>query len=81
LRYAVTAAGPGFIGFIQLAAVRGHCADDGVISILSIVTLAAGCDGRRGVAAGQHPAHTRHRPQLTFVLGTGVPALNAFLLG
>jgi hypothetical protein len=70
------------IGFVSSRLFEGTVLMIGVISILSIVTLqqpgATGAEGSLLVST-QHMLVTVRN--WTFVLGTGVPALNAFLLG
>ena len=70
------------IGFVSSRLFEGTVLMIGVISILSIVTLqqpgATGAEASLLVSI-QHTLVTVRN--WTFVLGTGVPALNAFLLG
>lgn len=70
------------IGFVSSRLFEGTVLMIGVISILSIVTLqqpgATGAEASLLVSV-QHTLVTVRN--WTFVLGTGVPALNAFLLG
>lgn len=70
------------IGFVSSRLFEGTVLMIGVISILSIVTLqqpgATGAEASLLVTV-QHTLVTVRN--WTFVLGTGVPALNAFLLG
>jgi hypothetical protein len=70
------------IGFVSSRLFEGTVLMIGVISILSIVTLqqpgATGAEATLLVTV-QHTLVTVRN--WTFVLGTGVPALNAFLLG
>src|SRR4249919_1804655 len=70
------------IGFVSSRLFEGTVLMIGVISILSIVTLqqpgATGAEATLLVSI-QHTLVTVRN--WTFVLGTGVPALNAFLLG
>lgn len=70
------------IGFVSSRLFEGTVLMIGVISILSIVTLqqpgATGAEASLLVSM-QHTLVTVRN--WTFVLGTGVPALNAFLLG
>src|SRR3954453_8529660 len=70
------------IGFVSSRLFEGTVLMIGVISILSIVTLQQpGATGGEAslLVTVQHPLVTVRN--WTFVLGTGVPALNAFLLG
>ena len=70
------------IGFVSSRLFEGTVLMIGVISILSIVTLqqpgATGAEASLLVTVQQTLVTVRN---WTFVLGTGVPALNAFLLG
>jgi len=70
------------IGFVSSRLFEGTVLMIGVISILSIVTLqqpgATGAQASRLVSTQQTLVTVRN---WTFVLGTGVPALNAVLLG
>jgi hypothetical protein len=70
------------IGFVSSRLFEGTVLMIGVISILSIVTLqqpgATGAEASLLVSIQQTLVTVRN---WTFVLGTGVPALNAFLLG
>ena len=70
------------IGFVSSRLFEGTVLMIGVISILSIVTLqqpgATGAEASLLVSVQQTLVTVRN---WTFVLGTGVPALNAFLLG
>jgi hypothetical protein len=70
------------IGFVSSRLFEGAVLMIGVISILSIVTLqqpgATGAEATLLVST-QHTLVTLRN--WTFVLGTGVPALNAFMLG
>ena len=70
------------IGFVSSRLFEGTVLMIGVISILSIVTLqqpgATGAEATLLVNTQQTLVTVRN---WTFVLGTGVPALNAFLLG
>jgi Domain of unknown function (DUF4386) len=70
------------IGFVSSRLFEGTVLMIGVISILSIVTLqqpgATGAQASLLVTVQQTLVTVRN---WTFVLGTGVPALNAFLLG
>jgi hypothetical protein len=70
------------IGFVSSRVFEGTVLMIGVISILSIVTLqqpgATGAEASLLVTVQQTLVTVRN---WTFVLGTGVPALNAFLLG
>ena len=70
------------IGFVSSRLFEGTVLMIGVISILSIVTLqqpgATGAEASLLVST-QHTLVTVRN--WTFVLGTGVPALNAFMLG
>jgi hypothetical protein len=70
------------IGFVSSRIFEGTVLMIGVISILSIVTLqqpgATGAEASLLVSVQETLVTVRN---WTFVLGTGVPALNAFLLG
>ncbi len=70
------------IGFVSSRLFEGTVLMIGVISILSIVTLqqpgATGAEASLLLTVQQTLVTVRN---WTFVLGTGVPALNAFLLG
>src|SRR3954452_2101759 len=70
------------IGFVSSRLFEGTVLMSGVVSILSIVTLqqpaATGAEASLLVTVPHTSVTVRN---WTFVLGTGVPALNAFLLG
>jgi hypothetical protein len=70
------------IGFVASRLFEAGILFIGIVNVLAIVTLretgAAAADPATLVAVGQSMIATR---DWTFVLGTGVPALNAFLLG
>jgi hypothetical protein len=70
------------IGFVASRLFEAGILFIGIVNVLAIVTLretgAAAADPATLVAVGQSMVATR---DWTFVLGTGIPALNAFLLG
>jgi hypothetical protein len=70
------------IGFVASRLFEAAILFIGIVNVLAIVTLretgAAAADPATLVAIGQSMVATR---DWTFVLGTGIPALNAFLLG
>jgi hypothetical protein len=70
------------IGFVASRLFEAGILFIGIVNVLAIVTMretgAAGSDPATLVVVGQSMVANR---DWTFVLGTGIPALNAFLLG